>query len=100
MTTHLSHIRRARPRSGLAPALFLLILFILSPIVSAQTGKRPRVSDSILGVGIGASLETVREKLEPLSIAIDDNKKEEEDKDEGEHKEGEKKKKKNYNYIA
>src|SRR5580765_2641659 len=100
MMNLLSHIRRASPSSGLAPALFLLVLFILSPIVSAQTGKRPRVTDSILGVGIGASLEAVREKLERLSIAIDRaNKDEDEDKDEGGHKQVWKLKGTNYTYI-
>jgi hypothetical protein len=100
MMNLLSHIRRASPSSGLAPALFLLVLFILSPIVSAQTGKRPRVTDSILGVGIGASLEAVREKLEPLSIAIDDPTNKDEDKDEGGHKQVWKLNGTNYTYIA
>ena len=83
----LSHIRWAGHPARPALAFFLLDLVLLSPFVTAQTGNHPRVSDSILGVRIGTSLEGARKKLEPLSIASDretdtdeDN---DEDKDEG-----------------
>lgn len=100
MMNLLSHIRRAGPRAGLAPAFFLLALFLLSPVVTAQTGKPARVNDSILGVRIGASLEAVREKLEPLSMVSDGPTDKDEDKDERGHKQVWRLKGTNYTYIA
>ena len=86
----LSHIRRAGLSARPALALFLLGLVLLSPLVTAQTGNHPRVSDSILGVRIGTKLEDARKKLEPLSIAsnreTDTDADKDEDNDEGGNK--------------
>ena len=59
----LSHIPRASPLAGLALAFLLLVSF---PAL-AQKSERTRVIDSILGVGIGTSLDQVHAKLDPLS---------------------------------
>lgn len=83
MMNLLFQIRRAGLPARLALAFFLFDLIILSPFVTAQTGNRSRVSDSILGVRIGASLEDAWKKLEPLSIASDRPTATDEDRDEG-----------------
>jgi hypothetical protein len=83
MLNLLSHIRRAGLTARPALAFFLLDLILISPFVMAQTGNRSRVSDSILGVRIGTSLEDARKKLGPLSIATDRETDTDEDKDEG-----------------
>jgi len=82
MTNFLSHIRRAGLTARPALVLALLCLVFLSSFVSAQTGKRSRVSDSILGVRIGTSLEDARKKLEKLSVPNDHPTAKEEDNDE------------------
>ena len=68
----MKHMMNQISRVGLparpALAFFLLVMMLLSPFVVAQTGNRPRVSDSILGVRIGMSLKDARKQLEPLSI--------------------------------
>jgi hypothetical protein len=69
----------ARP----ALAFLLLDMILLSPLVAAQTGNRSRVSDSILGVRIGMSLEDARKQLEPLSIPAARATNTDEDDDEG-----------------
>jgi len=79
----LTHIRRAGLPGGPALVFLLLGLVLLSPLGMAQTASRSRVSDSILCVRIGTSLEEARKKLEPLSIASDRSSDEDEDKEEG-----------------
>ena len=65
----LSPIRRAGlPAAGPALVLFMSGLVLLSPFVKAQTRAASRVSDSILGVRIGTSLEDAEKKLERLSV--------------------------------
>jgi hypothetical protein len=71
MTNLVSHIPRAGLPTRLALGFFLFGMILISPVATAQTGNRSRVSDSILGVRIGTSLEDARKKLEPLSIATD-----------------------------
>ena len=79
----LSPIRRAGLPGGPASIFLVLGLVLLSPFVMAQTANHSRVSDSILGVRIGTSLEEARKKLEPLSMASDRSSNEAEDKEEG-----------------
>jgi len=69
MMNFFSPIRRAGlPAARPALVLFLFSLVFLSPFVEAQTRVGSRVSDSILGVRIGTSLEDAEKKLERLSI--------------------------------
>ena len=69
MMNFFSPIRRAGlPAAGPALVLFLFGLVLLSSFVEGQTRARSRVSDSILGVRIGTSLEDAEKKLEKLSI--------------------------------
>lgn len=58
-----SHIRRASFLAGLALVFLLLVPF---PALTQKT-EPTRVIDSILGVGIGTSLDQARAKLDPLS---------------------------------
>jgi len=79
-----SSIRRAGlPAAGPALVLFLLGLVLLSPFVNAQTRAGSRVSDSILGVRIGTSLEDAEKKLEKLSITSEHLTDKDEDQREG-----------------
>lgn len=50
------------------PVLPVLVVFLLAAgVVTAQKNQRARVTDSILGVRIGASLEDAHERLDRLS---------------------------------
>ena len=60
--------RAGLPAAGPALVLFLVGTSLFSPFVEAQTRTGSRVSDSILGVRIGTSLEDAEKKLERLSI--------------------------------
>jgi hypothetical protein len=59
--------RQAGSQAGPVLPFFLCLLFLTSFVVLAQKGKRTQVTDSILGVGIGASLEQAHAKLDRLS---------------------------------
>ena len=83
MINLLSHIRRAGLPGGPALVFFVLGVVLLSSFAKAQTANRSRVSDSILGVGIGTSLEEAQKKLEPLSMTSERSTDEDEDKEEG-----------------
>ena len=96
----LSHIRRAGLPGGPALVFFLLGLVLFSPFVKAQTANRSRVSDSILGVRIGTSLEEAQKKLEPLSMTSERPTDEDEDKEEGGTKRYWKLKGTNYTSVA
>ena len=78
----LSQFLRAGLTARPALVLALLCLVLQSPFVGAQTGTRSRVSNSILGVRIGTSLEDARKKLEKLSVTNDHSTATEEDNDE------------------
>jgi hypothetical protein len=82
MMNSLSHLRRASLTARPALVLSLLCFLLLSPFVSAQTGNRSRVSDSILGVRIGTSLEEAEKKLEKFSVHNERRTATEEDNDE------------------
>jgi hypothetical protein len=79
----LSHVRRAGLQGGPALVIVLLGLVLLSSLVKAQTANHSRVSDSILGVRIGTSLEEARKKIERLSIASEQSSDEDEEREEG-----------------
>jgi hypothetical protein len=60
-------IRQASSPAGLVLPFFLCLLFFASSMVLAQKGKGKQVTNSILGVGIGASLVQAHAKLDRLS---------------------------------
>ena len=62
----LSQTRRAGFLAWATPAFLLVILFLPSSLLVAQQRTRPRVIDSILGVGIGTSFEQAHAKLDHL----------------------------------
>ncbi|MEP6743823.1 MAG: hypothetical protein ABJB61_15105 [bacterium] len=64
----LSQTRQAGPLAGpVLPFLFLLVMLAFaSPIALGQKAEQARVIDSILGVGIGTSLEEAHAKLDRL----------------------------------
>jgi len=70
-------------------ALLLALLFLTSSLLVAQQRARPRVIDSILGVGIGTSFDQAHAKLDHLrrSEKRDDTEEPENEEREGGHKE-------------
>ena len=59
--------RRAGSLAGPVLPFFLILLVLASSVVLAQQGQQTLVIDSILGVGIGTSLDQAHEKLDRLS---------------------------------
>jgi hypothetical protein len=62
----LSQIRKAGFFAWATPAFLLVILLLTSSLLVAQQKTRPRVLDSILGVGIGTHFEQAHAKLDHL----------------------------------
>lgn len=58
--------QRAGSLAGPVLPFFLILLVLASPVLAEQS-QPPLVIDSILGVGIGTSLDQAREKLDRLS---------------------------------
>jgi hypothetical protein len=58
--------RRTGSLAGPVLPFFLILLVLASPVL-AQQGQQPLVIDSILGVGVGTSLDQAHEKLDRLS---------------------------------
>jgi hypothetical protein len=61
-----SPTRRTGSLAGPVPLFFLALLVLTSSVILAQQNQQARVIDSILGVGIGTSLDQARAKLDPL----------------------------------
>lgn len=98
MVNYLSQVHRA---DIVRPALIIVLFGLpLSSVVEGQTGTRPRVSDSILGVRIGTSFEDARKKLEKLCITSERPTAADEDKDEPGTKQVWRMKGTNYSYVA
>ena len=86
----ISQTRRADSFAGPAPPLFLLLLVLVfaSTIVLGQKSEKTRVVDSILGVGVGASLDQAHAKLDRLSTRrMNDREEQETEEREGGRKE-------------
>ena len=58
--------KQTGPPAGSVLPFLLCLLLLASSVVLAQKGQRTQVTDSILGVGIGASLEEAHAKLDRL----------------------------------
>jgi hypothetical protein len=71
------------------PSFLLVLLFLTSSLLVAQQRARPRVVDSILGVGIGTSFDQAHAKLDHLRKREKkgDTKEPENEEREGGHKE-------------
>ncbi len=100
----LSQTRQAGPLAGpVLPFLFLLVLAFASPIAFGQKAEQTRVIDSILGVGIGTSLEQAHAKLDRLRRKSRESRaerEEENDEREGGRKEAWALKATNYSTVA
>ncbi len=84
----LSQTRRAGFFAWAVPAFLLVILFLTSSLLMAQQRARPRVLDSILGVGIGTTFDKAHEKLDHLRKGEKGDREEQENEErEGGHKE-------------
>jgi len=58
--------QRAGSLAGPVLPFFLILSVLASSVVLAQQGQKALVIDSILGVGVGTSLDQARAKLDPL----------------------------------
>jgi hypothetical protein len=84
----LSQIRKAGFFAWATPAFLLVILLLTSSLLVAQQKTRPRVIDSILGVGIGTNFEQAHAKLDHLRKGETPDAEERENEErEGGHKE-------------
>ncbi len=62
--------QRTGPLAGpVSPRLLMILICLFSTIVSAQSdNKEGRVNDSVLGVGIGTTLDEAHRKLDALGV--------------------------------